>query len=150
MPRKTWLPGRPKRSTVGMTWLPARPRRSSTAIPPSFKAEVEKKANELVESVLKPRYVKPKPKKPRFNYIIDVETKWLGSKLFFIATYACPGPTAISPTFESKFAKLEFVGNQRFNVSFMRYTGKWVEIYSRQTLDECLETIRDDYWFQLG
>jgi len=150
MPRKTWLPGRPKRSTVGLTWLPARSRRSPTALPPAFKAELEKKASELVETVLKPRYVKPKPKKPRFNYIIDVGIKWLGSKLFFIATYACPGPTAISPTFESKFAKMEFVGNQKFNLSFMRHNGKWVELFSRLSLDESLDTIRDDYWFQLG
>ena len=63
MPRKAWLPGRPKRSTVGMTWLPARPRRSSTAITPAFKMQVEEKAKELVETVLKPRYVTPKPKK---------------------------------------------------------------------------------------
>jgi len=119
-------------------------------LPPAFKAELEKKASELVETVLKPRYVKPKPKKPRFNYIIDVGIKWLGSKLFFIATYACPGPTAISPTFESKFAKMEFVGNQKFNLSFMRHNGKWVELFSRLSLDESLDTIRDDYWFQLG
>jgi hypothetical protein len=123
-----------------MTWLPARPRRSSTAIPPPFKARWKRR----------PRNVKRKPKKPRFNYIIDLGIKWHRSSLYFIATYACPGPTAISPTFESKFARMEFVGNQPFNVSFMRHTGKWVEIYSRQTLDECLETVRDDYWFQLG
>lgn len=149
MPRKTWLPGRPKRSTVGMTWLPARSKRSSTAMPPLFKAQVDKKATELVENVLKPRYVKPKPKKPRFNYIIDVGTKWLGSKLLFIATFACPGPTAISPTFESKFARMEFVGNERFNLSYMRHNDKWVRLFHGLSLDECLKAIRDDYWFQL-
>ena len=148
--QKTWLPGRPKRSTVGMTWLPARPRRSATAISPTFKAEVEKKASELVEAVLKPRYVKPKPKKPRFNYIIDVSIKWLGSKLFFIATYACPGPTAISPTFESRFARMELVGQKHFTLSFMRHNDKWVRLHHGLSLDDCLETIRDDYWFQLG
>lgn len=133
-----------------MTWLPAQSRPSSIAIPPAFKMQVEKKATELVETVLKPRYAQPKPEEPRFNYIIDVGTKWLGSKLFFIATYACPGPTAISPTFQSKFARMEFVGNQRFNLSFMRHTGKWVEIFSGQTLEECLQAIRDDFWFQLA
>jgi hypothetical protein len=45
---------------------------------PSFKAQVEAKAKELVESVLKPSYVKPTPKKPKCKYI-DVGTKWLGS-----------------------------------------------------------------------
>lgn len=147
MPRKTWLPGRPKRSTVGMTWLPARPRRSSTAISPAFKVEVEKKAKELVETVLKPRYVLPKPKKPKFNYIIDVKTKWLGSKLFFIATLACPHS---APTFEWRFAKMEHVGYQRFTLSYLRHNDRWMRLFHGRSVDECLESIRDDYWFQLG
>ena len=29
----------------------------------------------------------------------------------------------------------------------MRHTGKWVEMYEGQTLEECLEEIRDDPWF---
>jgi hypothetical protein len=118
-------------------------------MPPSFKAQVDEKAKELVESVLKPRYVKPKPKKPRFNYIIDVKTKWLGSKLFFIATLACPHPTAITPTFEWRFAKMEHVGYQRFNLSYLRHNDRWVRLFQGRSVDECLESIRDDYWFQL-
>jgi hypothetical protein len=30
----------------------------------------------------------------------------------------------------------------------MRHTGKWVVLYDRLPLDECLEAIREDYWFQ--
>jgi hypothetical protein len=29
----------------------------------------------------------------------------------------------------------------------MRHTGKWVELYARQTVDECLKAIQDDPWF---
>lgn len=90
------------------------------------------------------------PTKPRFNYIVDVNIKWLGSKLFHVTTYASPGPTAISPTFESKFARMEYIGHQRFTLSFMRHNGKWVRFHHGCSLDECLEAIRDDYWFQLG
>lgn len=131
-----------------MTWMvrPSKPKKS--AIPESLKVQVDAKAKELVESVLKPRFIQPPTKKPRFNYIIDVAAQWHGSSLFFISTYACPGPTAISPSFEAKFARMEFVGSDKFNLSFMRHTGKWVVLYECLSLNECLDAIRDDPWFQ--
>jgi hypothetical protein len=125
---------------------PTRPKKS--AIPEALKAQVDAKAKKFVEAMMKPKFIQPPPKKPRFNYVIDVAAKWHGSSLYFISTYACPGPTAISPTFEAKFARMEFVGNSRFSLSFMRHTGKWVVLYDRLTLDECLDAIRDDPWFK--
>jgi len=131
-----------------MTWMarPTKPKKS--ALPEALKAQANAKANKLVETVLKPRFIQPPPKKPRFNYIIDVAAKWHGSSLYFVSTYACPGPTAISPTFEAKFARMEFVGNATFNLSFMRHTGKWVVLYEHLSLDECLKAIDTDFWFQ--
>lgn len=131
-----------------LTWMvrPTRPKKP--AISESLKAQVDAKAKELVETVLKPRFVQPPPKKPRFNYIIDVTAKWHRSSLYFISTYACPGPNALSPTFEAKFARMEFVGGSKFSLSFMRHTGKWVVLYERLSLDECLDAIKDDPWFQ--
>lgn len=131
-----------------MTWMgkPARPKKS--AIPDAYKAHVAIKVEKFVETVLRPKFILPPPKKPRFNYIIDVAAKWHSSSLYFVSTYACPGPTAISPTFEAKFARMEFVGSSKFNLSFMRHTGKWVVLHRFLSLDECLETIENDYWFQ--
>jgi hypothetical protein len=118
------------------------------AIPASLKAQADARAKELVETVLKPRFIERPPKKPRFNYIIDVAAKLHGGTLYFVSTYACPGPTAISPTFEAKFARMEFVGNGEFSLSFMRHTGKWVVLFDRLSLDECMEAIKEDPWFQ--
>jgi hypothetical protein len=133
-----------------MTWLPARSRPKTSSIPDAFKAHVAIKAEKFVETVLKPKLIQPPPKKPRFNYIIDVAAKWHGGSLFFVSTYACPGPTAISPTFEAKFARMEFIGSCKFNLSFMRHTGKWVLLHMYVSLDECLDAIENDYWFQQG
>jgi hypothetical protein len=131
-----------------LTWvvMPTRPRKS--AIPAWLKAQVDAKARELVETVLKPKFIKRPPKKPRFNYIIDMAAKWHGSTLYLVSAYACPGPTAISPTFEAKFARVEFLGNGNFSLSFMRHTGKWTILYDRLSLKECLDAIKDDPWFQ--
>ncbi len=54
-----------------MTWMVRPARAKKSAISESLKAQVDANAQELVESVLKPRFIQP-PKKPRFNYIIDV------------------------------------------------------------------------------
>jgi hypothetical protein len=43
-------------------------------VPESLKREVAMRANALVESVLKPKYVQPPPEEPQFNYIEDITT----------------------------------------------------------------------------
>jgi hypothetical protein len=129
------------------TWGYSPPKPPKVAAPDDLKAEVERKAGELVETVLKPKHIKRPPKNPRFNYLIGLSTKWHGPYFYFTSTYACPGPNALSPTFEAKFARLEHVGGRRFNLSFMRHTGKWVELFTALKLDECLKSIQEDPWF---
>ena len=68
--------------------------------------------------------------------------------LFFIKVFACPGPNALSPSFESRLARLRHAGGGRFDLAFMRHTGQWVELYEWLTVEECLDAIRDDPWFQ--
>lgn len=116
-------------------------------VPDEIKTEVQEKAQKLVEEVLKPQHVKAPPKDARFNYITDIFTKWYRNYFYFCSTYACPGPNAISPSFESKFARMEYVGDGKFNLAYMRHTEKWWEVFTDLTLDEALETIRDDGLF---
>lgn len=128
-------------------WVYAPPKPKKPPVPDAVKADVASKAHELVESVLKTRHVNPPPDDAQFNYIVDIGTKWYGSSLFFFATYRSPGPTALSPTFEARFARLEYRGADRFGLAFMRHTGQWVEPYADQSLHQCLAAIRDDPWF---
>jgi len=113
----------------------------------ALKQEVNQKAGDLIENVLKPKHVEPPPKGRQLNYLVDITTKWLGSKCYFISIYRSSGPHAVSPTFETKFARMEYVGNGKFSLSFMRHTGQWVELYDALTVDKCLKAIQDDPWF---
>lgn len=133
LPPKTWVYSPPK---------PAKPK-----VPDDVKTAVQAKANVLIETRLKPAFIEPPPAEPRFNYIVDLFTKWYRGYFYFCATYASPGPYAISPSFETKFARLEYLGPDRFNLSFMRHTGEWVELYQAIPLDECLTAIQEDGWF---
>jgi hypothetical protein len=114
----------------------------------ALKAEVSRRAAELIETSLRPQYVQPPPEKPRFNYVTDLSTRWRGRFFYFTVTYACPFPDAISPTFEVDFARLEHTATGRFNIAYLRHTGKWQEIFANQTLDECLAAVRDEMWFR--
>jgi hypothetical protein len=58
-----------------------------------------------------------------------------------------PRPQRPLATFESKLARLLYVGPGRFNLAFQRHTGQWVEFYEGLPLQKCLEAIRDDPWF---
>jgi len=117
----------------------------------SLKAEVETKANDLIGNVLKPRYVKPPKKDDPSNYITNIHAKWFRNNFYFTATFACPGPNALSPTFEWKFARMEPLGDGTFALYAMRYTGKeWVGLFDTQTVDECMKSIQDDPWFVLA
>jgi hypothetical protein len=117
------------------------------SFPGTLKDEVDAKARELIETVLKPQHIEPPPKGHPVNYLTDITIRWLGSKCYFVAIYASPGPNALSPSFETKFARMTYVGNGQFALAFMRHTSQWVELYEALSVDECLKAIRDDPWF---
>ncbi len=128
-------------------WVYSQPKLPKPKVPKNIKIEVETKAKELIESFLKPNHIKPPPEDERFNYIVDIYAKWYRSYFHFCAKYASSGPYAISPFFETKFARMEYVGNGLFNLSYMRHTEQWLELYTNLSVDECLATIKDDPHF---
>jgi len=119
----------------------------ASGVPDSVKKKVTARADEIVQTVFKQRYIKPPPRKPRFNYIIDIYTKWHKNCLYFRAKYACPGPNAISPFFEDSFTRLAYMANGRFNLAYMRHTGKWQEVFTDLSMDEAFDEIRNQPFF---
>ena len=91
-------------------WVYSPSKASGPTLDATAKAQVEAKVQELIDKELKPKHVKPPPDDARFNYVTDIVPKWHGSTLFLVSVYACPGPNAISPTFESRFARLRPAG----------------------------------------
>jgi hypothetical protein len=106
-------------------------------IPEALKAELTEKANELIETKLKPWKLDFDKafKEKGFNYVLDMYTTWWRSYLYFCSKYRCPGPNAINEFFEARFARMEYVGYRRFNLAYMRHTGRWWEVYEGLTYD---------------
>jgi len=110
----------------------------------AVKSSVSAKAAVLINDILKPKHVKIPSADEQFNYLVDIYSKWFRNYFYFCAKYACPGQNAISPYFESKFARLEYTGTNSFSLSYMRHTGKWFELYAGLSLDDSLAIIKDD------
>ena len=53
----------------------------------------------------------------------------------------------MSPSFDTNFARLEYVGPDKFTLAFMRHTGQWVEIEYGLSLDKCLDDIEKNSIF---
>jgi hypothetical protein len=129
--------------TPNRGWYPASVKKSKSKVPENIKLDVQVRADALVKDVLKPRLIKPPPEDERFNYLVDLHTKWYRSYFYFNGTFRCPAPNCISEFFETKFARMEYVGNERFNLSYMRHTGQWNEIYHNLPLDQAMEVLID-------
>lgn len=123
------------------TWAPNR--RLKPKVPDEVKAEVQRKADDLVEKHLKPRHVKPPPK-DLSNHLTGIHTKWYKSFFYFVGDYASPGPDRISPTYEVPFARLEYTRDGKFNMAYFRHTGQWWQVHKGFTLDPAMKAIREN------
>ncbi len=131
----------------GKMWLPAPPKQVKHETPDSVKRILIEKADEIIEKTLKPRHIKPPPSDNDLNYLADISSKRYRNYFYFCATYNSPGPNAISPSFETKFTRMEYAGNERFSLSYMRYTGQWREVYKNMPMSECLKSIAEEPLF---
>jgi hypothetical protein len=127
-------------------WIYSPPKPAKPSVADVLKAEVQAKGQALVEE-LRAKIIKPAPEDLQFNYLIDVWCKWYRSYFYFGGTYASPGPNALSPTFEVRFARMEYVGNRHFNLAYMRHTGQWWEVFTNLPLDEAFDTLRTEPYF---
>jgi len=132
---------------VKKMWILSSSKSDKLKVSESIKNELTKKGNNLIESVLKPRHIKVISENESFNYIIDLYSKWYRNYFYFCAKYASPSANSISPTFETKFARMEYIGKNSFNISYMRHTNKWFEIYSKIEINEALRIITEDPHF---
>lgn len=128
-------------------WMYSSPRRKKPQVPDSIKLILKGKADEIIENVLKPKHIEPPPTDNDFNYLVDIYSKWYRNYFYFCAKYNCPNPNAISSSFETKFARMEYVSNEKFNLSYMRHTGQWWEIYQELPMLESIKIIAEEPHF---
>jgi len=134
-------------ATRKKTWnyCPPSPSKLKPKVSDEMKQYLTKKGNEIVERIFKPEYLKPIPEKQTLNHIVDIYTKWYRNSFYFCVKYKFP-PESYSSFLESKFVRFEYIGNDKFQYSYMRHTGKWLPT-SKMTIDECLKHVATEMPF---
>ena len=112
-----------------------------------LKKAVQEKCDAFTEAKSKPRHIQPPPDDARFNYIVELYNQWYRNFFYFCAKYHCPAPNRISEFFEVRYTRLEYTTDGTYTLAYMRHTGKWQEVYSGLSLDECLSIIDKEQIF---
>ena len=123
------------------TWRynPKKPKEKKPEVPDELMRYIKGKADAIIERVFKPEYLSPVSDEEEVNQLVDIFTKWHRNSFYFCVKYKCP-PNVNRTFFENKFVKLEYLGDDEFQYSFMRHTGKWYPT-SVMTADECLKRV---------
>jgi hypothetical protein len=128
-------------------WKLIPPRRAKPEVPQFIKRILQEKADELIKNRLKPEHIRPHPNGTDTNYLADIYSKWYRNYFYFCAKYNCPSSNARSSSFETRFARMEYVGDEKFNLSYMRHTESWWEIYQERSMLQCLKSIAEEPHF---
>lgn len=92
----------------------------------------------------------PIPEPQKFNHCIDVFSKWRGNFFYIMQKYKA-GENSTTDFFEVGLARLEYYGENRFNLSYFRHTGKWEPLfmYNDIPFETVKEAILEDPMFQV-
>jgi hypothetical protein len=101
------------------------------------RATVEAACQAFIGEFLKPRFL-PEIRPTEFNYPVDICGKWHGTKYRFVQRFRTGRLNPNVSEFDAPFARLEYVGPDRFNLSYHRHTGQWWCLYRGVSLAEAL------------
>ena len=122
------------------TWA-LNPKQTKANVPKATKEKLTKLANKLVEEKLKLRYVERPRKNQKINYVSDIYTKWVRNFFYFCAQYQSPEHNVRVQTFETKFARLEYLATGKYILSYQRHNGKWFETDRQISQAKALQVI---------
>ena len=118
--------------------------RAGNKPPPAEKAAITLACERLIAAVLRPRFLPVVRPSATFNYPVAMEGKWLGNKYRFFTRYRSDDPTSLAAEFNAPFARLDYVGRNRFDFLWHRHTGEWHRVAEGLSLTEALMPTSSD------
>ena len=106
------------------------------------KATIIRACEAFIHDVLKPRFL-PEIRPNEFNYVVDTIGEWRAGRYRFMQRYRSDAPNRIKNEFDAPFAARRH-GPDRFDIFWMRHTGKWYPVHHGVTLDEALGLLISD------
>ena len=97
----------------------------------------------FIRDVLKPRFL-PEIKPTEWNYVIDIHSAWMAGRYRFMQRYRSGMEHHRGEEFDAPFARIDRMGPDRFDIYWMRHTGKWWRLHTGVTLVEALRILETD------
>lgn len=124
-----------------MTWTA----RSTKLVPID---EAEKRAvvaacETFIRDILKPRFL-PEIRPTEWNFVIDIRGAWAGGRYRFMQRYRSGMKHNRGEEFDAPFARIDRVARNRFDIYWMRHTGKWWKLHTGVTLAKALRILETD------
>ena len=94
----------------------------------------------FIRDVLKPRFL-PQVRPTEWNSVIDIHGAWAPGRYRFMQRYRSGMEHNRGEEFDAAFARIDRVGQYRFDVYSMRHTGRWWRLHAGLTLDEALHVL---------
>ena len=122
--------------------------RTTRAPQPAPPDETEKRAiiaacEAFIRDILKPRFL-PEIRPTEWNYVIDIHGEWMARRYRFMQRYRSGMEHNRGEEFDAPFARIDRMGRDRFDIYWMRHTGKWWRLHSGVTLVEALRILETD------
>jgi hypothetical protein len=122
--------------------------RTQRAARPAAVDDLEKRAivaacETFIRDVLKPRFL-PEIRPTEWNYVIGIHGAWAAGRYRFMQRYRSGMEHNRGEEFDAPFARIDRMGRDRFDIYWMRHTGKWWRLHAGVTLVEALRILEDD------
>jgi hypothetical protein len=122
-------------------WFPSTSR--STKPDEAEKRRIVAACEAFIRDVLTPRFL-PRVKPTHWNYPIDIHGAWAAGRYRFVQRYRSGHEDNHGEEFDAPFARIDRMGPDRFDIYWMRHTGKWWRLYRGVTLAEALKALEVD------
>lgn len=97
----------------------------------------------FIRDILKPRFL-PEIRPTEWNYVIDIHGAWAAGRYRFMQRYRSGMEHNRGEEFDAPFARIDRVEPDRFDIYWMRHTGKWWRLHVGVTLVEALRILETD------
>ena len=122
-------------------WVPRASQRAPVS--DAEKQRIVAACERFIHDVLKPQFL-PQIKPNKWNYPIDIHGVWAGGRYRFVQRYRSGMEHNRGEEFDAPFARIDRMGLDRFDIYWMRHTGKWWRLYRDVTLAEALQILERD------
>jgi hypothetical protein len=97
----------------------------------------------FIVDMLKPRFM-PQIRPTEWNYAIDIHGAWAAGRYRFMQRHRSGMEHNRGEEFDAPFARLDRMGLDRFDIYWMRHTGKWWRLHTGVTLVEALRILETE------